>query len=384
MGYLVTMLSTNSLLSSRLVSYISPCYVLNLLILIISAVPELEQKCIDGLKCPTKDKHTGQAYDLTIGEAVRDAKGNRVCFHNAGDFIKQAAAYLRQNRGSPPDVNNAKEGPLLRDNNWGEKAQQRDDTRTSTGTGQAPLGPSGRDSENDSVDSQSEVDTGLVPNEPSKEGSTITSVDVSGRSDRFGGCNHLYQDVYLFDSIENVDKLLVCETCGNRSQMVKYCCKFCGLNVCSSCEANKIAKPATMGQTVVSEENTRMNTDAMAENARRATRELLRGPLDSPKDEEPQTIDRQTSVKGLPNAQYQFKIIHRPLAEQTRLTRIANRLEVAKDKTEFWMPALPWRCLEYVLTTIFSPTRTNILAAAISITKRKKRVCTEFPGRRTP
>lgn len=51
----------------------------------------------------------------------------------------------------------------------------------------------------------------------------------------------------------------------------------------------------------------------------------------------------------LPKEPYQFKIIHTPLVEQTRLTRISSRLENSKDKTEFWMPALPWRCIEYVL-----------------------------------
>ncbi|KAF2471458.1 uncharacterized protein BDR25DRAFT_303448, partial [Lindgomyces ingoldianus] len=68
-----------------------------------ATLPEAEQKCMDGLKCPAKDSHTGQAYDFTIGEAVRDAKGNRVCFHKTGDFIQQAARHLRQNRGAPPD-----------------------------------------------------------------------------------------------------------------------------------------------------------------------------------------------------------------------------------------------------------------------------------------
>jgi hypothetical protein len=28
------------------------------------------------------------------------------------------------------------------------------------------------------------------------------------------------------------------------------------------------------------------------------------------------------------------------------LTRISTRLEQSRDKTEFWMPALPWRCIE--------------------------------------
>lgn len=48
----------------------------------------------------------------------------------------------------------------------------------------------------------------------------------------------------------------------------------------------------------------------------------------------------------VPKEPYQFKIIHTPLVEQTRLTRISSRLEHSKDKTEFWMPALPWRCIE--------------------------------------
>ncbi|XPS67896.1 hypothetical protein M3J09_000190 [Ascochyta lentis] len=70
----------------------------------VATLPELEQNAIHGLKCPAKDSHTGQAYDSSIGEAVRDAKGNRVCFHKTGDFIGQAAAYLRQSQGVAPDA----------------------------------------------------------------------------------------------------------------------------------------------------------------------------------------------------------------------------------------------------------------------------------------
>ena len=50
---------------------------------------------------------------------------------------------------------------------------------------------------------------------------------------------------------------------------------------------------------------------------------------------------------------YVCTTINLPLIEQTRRTRIAKRLEDSKDKTEFWMPALPWRCIEYVLTLAF-------------------------------
>jgi hypothetical protein len=69
-----------------------------------NTVPEHEQKAIEDLKCPAKDSHTGQSYDFSIGQAVRDAKGNQVCFHKTGDFIKQAAAHLRQKRGVAADT----------------------------------------------------------------------------------------------------------------------------------------------------------------------------------------------------------------------------------------------------------------------------------------
>ncbi|OCK82730.1 hypothetical protein K432DRAFT_415125 [Lepidopterella palustris CBS 459.81] len=45
---------------------------------------------------------------------------------------------------------------------------------------------------------------------------------------------------------------------------------------------------------------------------------------------------------------YQCKVINLGLVEQTRKTRISKRLEASKDKTEFWMPALPWRCIDYL------------------------------------
>ncbi|KAL8663624.1 MAG: hypothetical protein Q9202_003694 [Teloschistes flavicans] len=45
---------------------------------------------------------------------------------------------------------------------------------------------------------------------------------------------------------------------------------------------------------------------------------------------------------------YQFTVINLPLVEQTRRTRIAKRMEDSRDKTEFWMPALPWRCIDYL------------------------------------
>lgn len=45
---------------------------------------------------------------------------------------------------------------------------------------------------------------------------------------------------------------------------------------------------------------------------------------------------------------YHCTVITLPLVQQTRRTRIAKRMELSRDKTEYWMPALPWRCIEYV------------------------------------
>ncbi|KAA8642099.1 putative Rho GTPase activator (Bem2) [Aspergillus tanneri] len=44
---------------------------------------------------------------------------------------------------------------------------------------------------------------------------------------------------------------------------------------------------------------------------------------------------------------YICSVINLPLIEQARRTRIAKRLEDCKDKTEFWMPALPYRYLNF-------------------------------------
>ena len=55
-----------------------------------------------------------------------------------------------------------------------------------------------------------------------------------------------------------------------------------------------------------------------------------------------------TERELVPDDTYTCTVINLPLVKQTRTTRIARRLELSKDKTEFWMPALPWRCIEYV------------------------------------
>lgn len=48
------------------------------------------------------------------------------------------------------------------------------------------------------------------------------------------------------------------------------------------------------------------------------------------------------------NPDYQYRTFYAPLIDQVRLTRIAPRLEMSRDKTEFWLPALPWRCIDYL------------------------------------
>lgn len=45
---------------------------------------------------------------------------------------------------------------------------------------------------------------------------------------------------------------------------------------------------------------------------------------------------------------YVLKTINLPLVQQTRKTRISKRLEDSRDKTEFWMPAFPWRAIDYL------------------------------------
>jgi len=50
----------------------------------------------------------------------------------------------------------------------------------------------------------------------------------------------------------------------------------------------------------------------------------------------------------VPDEHYVCTTINLPLIKQTRKTRIAKKLELSKDKTEYWMPALPWRCIDYL------------------------------------
>lgn len=53
----------------------------------VATLPDSEQKALDKLRVPAKDSHSGQAFDGSIGETLRDAKGNKLCFHKAGKSV---------------------------------------------------------------------------------------------------------------------------------------------------------------------------------------------------------------------------------------------------------------------------------------------------------
>ncbi|KAG5983778.1 hypothetical protein E4U55_007177 [Claviceps digitariae] len=59
----------------------------------------------------------------------------------------------------------------------------------------------------------------------------------------------------------------------------------------------------------------------------------------------PNAPERETAID---DEHYVLKVINLPLVEQTRRTRISKRLESSRDKTEFWMPAFPWRAIDYL------------------------------------
>jgi hypothetical protein len=64
----------------------------------MATLPESEQKSLDSLRVPAIDSHTGEPFDTSIGQSVRDALGNKVCMHKTGDLISQAVIFLRKVR----------------------------------------------------------------------------------------------------------------------------------------------------------------------------------------------------------------------------------------------------------------------------------------------
>lgn len=66
---------------------------------------------------------------------------------------------------------------------------------------------------------------------------------------------------------------------------------------------------------------------------------------------------------------YVCSVINLPIMEQSRRTRIAKRLEDCRDKTEFWLPALPYRCVEYVCrSSIGALTNADLDPAILTLT----------------
>jgi hypothetical protein len=47
----------------------------------VATLPPDEQEAVQSLKIPATDQYTGQPYDLTIGDSVRDVVANVVCSH---------------------------------------------------------------------------------------------------------------------------------------------------------------------------------------------------------------------------------------------------------------------------------------------------------------
>lgn len=62
----------------------------------VATLPQKEQDTIKSLKIPGVDSTSRQPFDYSIGESVRDAVGNLTCLHKTGDFLTQAAKYLKK------------------------------------------------------------------------------------------------------------------------------------------------------------------------------------------------------------------------------------------------------------------------------------------------
>lgn len=58
------------------------------------------------------------------------------------------------------------------------------------------------------------------------------------------------------------------------------------------------------------------------------------------------TRSGSTNEREEPQGEYVLKLIRQPLIVQVRATRLRSRMAEARDKTEYWLPALPYRCIE--------------------------------------
>ncbi|KAF1808252.1 hypothetical protein P152DRAFT_444189 [Eremomyces bilateralis CBS 781.70] len=62
----------------------------------VATLPSAEQDTVRQLKVPAADNHTGQPFDYSIAESIDDARAGTTCYHKVGDFLSQAADFLRQ------------------------------------------------------------------------------------------------------------------------------------------------------------------------------------------------------------------------------------------------------------------------------------------------
>lgn len=61
------------------------------------------------------------------------------------------------------------------------------------------------------------------------------------------------------------------------------------------------------------------------------------------------TSDRQSEQQRLSeNENFSLDILQRPLVEQTRISRVCKDYDDCNSKTEYWMPALPYRCIDFL------------------------------------
>ncbi|KAK3109235.1 hypothetical protein LTR53_017734 [Teratosphaeriaceae sp. CCFEE 6253] len=82
--------------------------------------------------------------------------------------------------------------------------------------------------------------------------------------------------------------------------------------------------------------------------------------------------------KEIPDSEYVLKVINLPLVEQTRITRISKDLGNCRDKTEFWMPSLPWRCIDYLNLNCESEGLYRVPGSGPQVKKWQRRFDTEL------
>jgi len=111
---------------------------------------------------------------------------------------------------------------------------------------------------------------------------------------------------------------------------------------------------STNGQHASLHQNIRNTGTRAADGFGRAAKGLLgklstrTGPGERNADRSSRNVARDEADAQRAAITKSYKVINLPLEEQTRKTRICKRLEDCKDKTEFWLPAVAYRCIDYL------------------------------------